>query len=88
MSDMTIFIGIVFLVAAILTPVVLIYFRNSIVSTIGVSILFVAATIAIMAFYVAVKGLSVLIWITPIALAIMLTIIWLINIKLSLKSWQ
>jgi methyl-accepting chemotaxis protein len=82
MNDLIVFSIICVTLLSILIPAVLIVFKKSIIGIISVSLLFVSATVALLAYIIARIGLVHLTWVTPIVLFILLGIIMFLRIKL------
>lgn len=82
MNDLIIFTLISVSLLIILVPTFLIVFKKSIIGIIGVSLLFISATVGLLSFVIANIGLVHLTWITPIVLVIILVTIQYLRIKL------
>jgi methyl-accepting chemotaxis protein len=83
MNEILLFTGIIITLLVVLIPLILLGFKNSIIATIGLVILMISAMIALLAYIVALKGLSQLLWITPIALAIIFVLLQYLKYKLT-----
>ena len=83
MNEMLIFSGIVLLMLSITIALNLYIFRNSIISIVGLIVLSIAGLIAILAYYIALAGLSQLSWIAPLALVLIYGILMILKNRLT-----
>ena len=83
MNEMLLFSGIVIGMLFITITLNLYIFRNSIISIIGLIVLSIAGLIAILAYYIALAGLSQMYWIVPIALVIIYGILMILKNRLT-----
>ena len=83
MNDLLVFSGIVVLMLIVLIPLVLYGYSNSIIGIIGAIVLSIAGFVAVLAYVIAKNGLIQLVWIAPIAIAIILGILQILNIRLT-----
>jgi methyl-accepting chemotaxis protein len=82
MKEIILFSVIVIGLSSVLIPSLLFGFRNSILGTLSMVIILIAAMVAILAYVVAIIGLSQLIWITPVALILIFAILQFLRSRL------
>ena len=83
MSDIIIFSGTIIISLVVLVPIILHFFKKSIIGIIGATILFISGTVAMLSYAIATMGMIHLTWLTPIGLIVNFLAIFYIRKKLT-----